>query len=515
MMLDATPLLRVYGRARLRRLARLDPAETQRRTLARLLARGRDTRFGREHEFADIDSVEEYQARVPLRRYEDFWSGYWKEPFPQIAGQTWPGPIPYLAASSGTSTGRTKHIPVSREMARANRAAGLDLMAHHLACRPSSRVLSGKNFMLGGTVELSELASGIRSGDLTGIARREAPAWAAPYIFPPMALAREADWERKMEILARASLCEPIRTIAGTPSWLLLFFERLTALTGKRRLAEIYPDLELIVHGGLAFAPYRSIFAEWLEGSRAELREVYPASEGFIALADQGQDEGLRMSIDNGLFFELVPVEALDEPAPDRRWIGTAEVGRDYALAVTSNAGLWSYVLGDTVRLVDLDPPRLLVTGRTSYFLSAFGEHLTGEEIEAAVLGAAESQGAQVREYSVGPLFPHRDERRGRHVFVIEFEGGRAPDAGSVAADIDRLLAAANLDYEAHRIGDIGMAPPEALVVRSGAFAEWMRRRGKLGGQNKVPRVITDQGLLADLMQLASERPAAGGPERE
>ncbi|AZQ66715.1 auxin-regulated protein [Silicimonas algicola] len=511
-MLDATPLLRTYTRTRLRRLARLDPVATQRRVLAGLLARARECRFGLEHGFGSIASVEEYQARVPLRQYENFWEGYWKADFPNIGGQTWQGPIPYLAASSGTSTGRTKYLPVGKAMARSNRAAGVDLMAHHLEHCPASRVLGGKNFMLGGTVDLSQLAPGVFCGDLTGIARREAPLWAEPFIFPPMSLAREADWERKMESLGRASLGEPIRTVAGTPNWLLLFFERLAELTGKRRLAEIYPELDLIVHGGMSFAPYRRIFADWLEGSRAELREVYPASEGFIALADRGPGEGLRMLIDNGLFFEFVPVETLNEPAPERHWVGTAELGREYALVVSSNAGLWSYLLGDTVRLIDLNPPRLLVTGRTSSFLSAFGEHLTGEEIEDAVVGAAEAQDAQVRDYAVGAIYPDRTESRGRHLFVIEFEPGQMPDAAAVATGLDQRLSAANEDYEAHRHGDIGMGPPEVLVVLPGTFAEWMRRRGKLGGQNKVPRVILDADLLAGLQILARDRLLGGGP---
>ena len=509
-MLDATPLLRAYARTRLHRLARLDPVATQRRVLEGLLARARNCRFGLDYDFSTIGSVEEYQERVPLRRYEDFWEGYWKTDFPNTGGQTWPGPIPYFAVSSGTSTGRTKYLPVGKAMARSNRTAGLDLMSHHLNCCPESRVLGGKNFMLGGTVDLSRLAPGVFSGDLTGIARRETPFWAEPYIFPPKSLAREADWERKMKSLGRASLAEPMRTVAGTPSWLLLVFEQLAEITGKHRLAEIYPDLHLVVHGGMTFAPYRSVFADWLEGSRAELREVYPASEGFIALADRGPGEGLRMLIDNGLFFEFVPIEDLDEPAPERHWIGTADVGRDYALVVTNNAGLWSYLLGDTVRLVDLDPPRLLVTGRTSSFLSAFGEHLTGEERETAVVGAAAEQGAQVREYAVAPLYPDRTESRGRHLFVIEFEVGRVPDARAIADALDRLLASANEDYEAHRIGDTGMASPMVLLVRHGTFAEWMRRRGKLGGQNKVPRVIVDVDLLDSLTDIARARPLAG-----
>jgi hypothetical protein len=513
-MLDATPLLRLHARARLRRLARLDAVATQRRVLAALVRRARDTAFGRDHGFDAIRAVEDYQRRVPLRGYEDFWRIYWQPRFPTLGGTTWPGHIPYLAVTSGTSTGRTKYIPVSREMVRSNKRSGVDVLVHHVTNRPESRVLGGRNFMLGGTVDLRDEGEGVASGDLTGIARRELPVWGRPYVFPSRELAREADWERRIEQVGRASLTEPIRTVAGTPSWLLLYFERLAAMTGRRRLVEIYPELELVSHGGLAFAPYRHVFAEWLEGSRAELREVYPASEGFVALADRGPGEGLRMQIDNGLFFEFVPVEHLDRPAPDRHWLGTAETGRDYALAVTSNAGVWSYLLGDTVRLVDLNPPRLLVTGRTSYFLSAFGEHLSGGEIEAALVGAAEAAGREVNEYSVGPLYPDRADGRGRHAVVVEFRAGAIDDAGlaAFASDLDARLADANDDYRTHRARDFGMATPLVVAVASGTFAEWMRRRGRLGGQNKVPRVILDEDLLADLLALAETRTIARSP---
>ncbi|HEX2255799.1 MAG TPA: GH3 auxin-responsive promoter family protein, partial [Afifellaceae bacterium] len=389
-MLDATPLLRLYGRARRGRLARQDAARAQERQLMRLVRRARGTRFGRDHGFDAIHSVADFQRRVPLRRYEDFWEAYWKDAFPVLTDLTWPGTIPYFAVTSGTSSGRTKHIPVTRAMLRSNNGAGVDLLAHHLANRPESRVLGGKNFMLGGSVDLKELAPGVCSGDLTGITQNEVPSWAPAFIFPPRELAHEADWELKMEQIGRASLATDIRTIAGTPSWLLLYFDRLAQMAGgARRLAEYYPKLELLVHGGVNFAPYRPQFEAWLEGSGAELREVYPASEGFIAIADRGPGEGMRMVLDRGLFYELVPVEELDSAEPTRHWIGDAEPGRNYAIVLSSCAGLWAYVLGDTVRLVERNPPRLLVTGRTAYFLSAFGEHLTGEEIERAVAEAA------------------------------------------------------------------------------------------------------------------------------
>jgi hypothetical protein len=502
-VIDATPLLRVYAGIRVARLAHEDPISVQRRALLRLVRRAAVTRFGREHGFDAIRSIAGFQARVPLRRYEDFWQLYWQPVFPQLRGVTWPGRIPALALSSGTSTGSTKYIPISPAMARSNRLATLDVLAHHLNNYPRSHLLGGRNFMLGGSTDLRQEAPGVRSGDLSGLAAAAVPPWAQPWFYPPREIALLADWERKIDLLAQYSPAADIRSIAGTPSWLLLFFYRLASRhpEAPRRLSSFYPRLELIIHGGVNFAPYRPRFDPWLEGSKAKLREVYPASEGFIAVADRGPDEGMRIILDRGVFYEFVPVDELPAPSPTRHWIKSAELGVDYALVVSTCAGLWSYVLGDVIRLVDRSPPRLLVTGRTSYFLSAFGEHLTGEEIEQAVLTAAAEVGIGVTEYSVGA---ETAEARGRHVVVVEFvrpPGCNALDQFGVT--LDTALSAANDDYRAHRQGG-QMLPPRVVAAREGAFAGWMRGRGRIGGQNKVPRVIGDADLLASLLHAVS-----------
>jgi GH3 auxin-responsive promoter len=388
-------------------------------------------------------------------------------------------------------------------MAKANRRAVLDLLVHHIAGRPQSRVLGGKNFMLGGSTDLVQCAAGVAMGDLSGIAVNEVPWWAKSRYFPPADLALIADWDEKIEKLARRSLTEDIRTIGGTPSWLLVLFERLKALKpgADARIAEYYPNLELLVHGGVNFAPYRQRFEELLRGSRAETREVYPASEGFVALADQGPAEGLRLLLDNGLFFEFVPLEELSSPNPTRHWIANAEKGVNYALLVTSNAGLWSYILGDTVRLVSLHPPRIAVTGRTSYSLSAFGEHLTGEEIEGAVAGAAAAIGASVTDFSVSPIYPEESGAAGCHLYAIEFAAPlEAGESAKFAEILDEKLCAANADYAAHREGDLSMLAPRVEALPPGTFAKWMRLRGKLGGQNKVPRIIHDAALFQSLL---------------
>lgn len=499
-MWDATPLVRLYGWDRRRRLVKQDAAATQERQLLRLLRRARDTRFGRAHGFRSIDSVSAYQAAVPLRRYEDFWREWFRPVFPALDDVTWPGPIGHLAVSSGTSSGTTKWIPVTSEMMRSNTRAALDGLTWHLAANPQSRIFGGPSLVLGGSTGLVERAPGVRSGDLSGIAASQVPFWAQSRYFPPPDLALLENWDEKLDRIARAAP-DDIRSIGGTPSWLLILFDRLAQLhpDRPRRLASYFPKLEMVVHGGVGFAPYRSAFERWMEGSRAETREVYAASEGFIAVADRGPGEGIRLITDNGLFFEFVPVEELGSANPTRHWIGNAETGIDYAIVLTTNAGLFGYVIGDTVRLVDRDPPRLLITGRTSYTLSAFGEHLIGEELESGVAAAAQSIGAAVADFSAGGLYPDDRHPLGRHLFIVELDPTPSPDAlARFARTLDADLAARNEDYAAHRAGGHGMDAPEVAAVPPGFFADWMRERGKLGGQNKVPRVVSGE-LLDDL----------------
>lgn len=511
-MLDATPLLRLYARVRLATLARLDPVAAQRRQLLALVRAARETRFGRDHGFAEILTVAAYQARVPLRRYEQFWEAYWRRGYPVLSDCTWPGTIPFFAVTSGTTSGVTKNIPCSRAMNRSNRKSALDILVHHVANRPGSRILAGRSFMLGGSVRLRPLAPGVFSGDLSGIAGRDVPFWARPRYFPPRQLEAIEDWAEKIERLAPASLEADVRSISGTPSWLLLFFDRLRQVAGRDdpRLAALYPNLELLLHGGVGFAPYRARFSRLLEGGHAETREVYPASEGFIAVADRGPDDGLRLQVDTGIFYEFVPVDDLASPEPARLWLADVETGRDYALALTTCAGLWSYLVGDTVRFVSVNPPRIVVTGRTSYTLSAFGEHLIGEEIEDAVGTAASAIGRDVTDFTVGALVPgaEAEDAAGGHLYIVEFGGERpgADELAAFAANLDARLSALNEDYAVHRAGDFGMAPPAVAAAPPGTFAAWMQSRGKLGGQNKVPRVMTDDALFGALRAFVAQR---------
>lgn len=484
----------VYARRRVARVAALDPAATQRRVLRHLLRTAESTRFGRDHNFASLRDVAGFRAAVPLRTYEALWRDYLAADYPRLDGATWPGLIPYFALTSGTTQGATKYIPVTRAMVASNRKAAKTMVAYHLAARPDSRLFRGKIFFLGGSTALENPAPGVLQGDLSGIAAAEAGDWLRPFTFPPLDLALEADWDRKLTLLAERSAREPITLISGVPSWLLALFGRLLDLTGKRSIAEVWPTLEVVVHGGVKFAPYAASFAEVLGDPTIRLQETYPCSEGFIAFGDPATGD-LRLLLDHGLFYEFVPVAELDDPSPTRRWLGDVEVGVNYAIVVSSCAGVWGHVIGDTIRFTSLDPPLIQFTGRTRYTLSAFGEHLISEEVEGAIAAAATATGATVREWHVGPVFAGA---LGHHHFVVEF--ARAPgDPAAFRRHLDADLSRRNADYQAHRVEGVGLPLPEMTVVRPGGFEGWMRSRGKLGGQHKVPRMDHAGALTAEL----------------
>jgi hypothetical protein len=485
------------ARRRVAQLDRLDVAAVQANTLRRLLRGGRRTRFGRDHDFARLRTTEDYQRRVPLRTYEQFWRDYWQSAFPRLENVTWPGRIPYLAVSSGTTTGATKHIPVSRAMLASNQRAALAALALFRTAHPKALLFSGKMFFLGGSTDLTPLGKGVLSGDLSGIAAREISPILRPYVFPPLDLALLHDWDQKLNLLAERSIHEPITAVGGVPSWLLALFERVLAMARKDCLAEVWPHLRLILHGGAKFDPYRILFQRLIGSDAVRFRETYPASEGFVA-AEDPRHGLLRLLPEHGIFFEFVPVAECEAASPTRHTVANLEPGVQYAIVLTTCAGLWSYVLGDTVCFEKRNPPLLRFTGRTRYYLSAFGEHLISEEVERAVATAAEAMEAEVVDFHVGPVFPDRAGTPGRHRYLVEF--ARQPhDLLRFTAALDDSLCRANDDYAAHRQGNLTLLPPEIRVVKDGGFTAWMRAHGKLGGQHKVPRMDSTGQLTGEL----------------
>jgi hypothetical protein len=489
-----------YARRRANALDKLSIADAQQRCLLRLVRFARDTRFGREHDFRGIRSIADYQKRVPLRGYEAFWADYWQCAYPDLANVTWPGRIPYLALSSGTTSGATKRVPVSRQMLASNQEAALTSLAWFRAAFPNTPLFNGRLFFLGGSTDLRSSGAAIQSplaGDLSGIAAREAPVLMGPYTFPPKELALLSDWEEKLTRLAERSTRLPITMISGVPSWLLVLFDRLKQITGKSYISDIWPMLRLVIHGGTSFEPYCPLFRKVIGNEEVRFLETYPASEGFIAAQDPRFDL-LRLIPDHNIFFEFVPVAELGSSRPTRHTAASVVPGIQYAVVLTTCAGLWSYVIGDTVCFESTNPPLLRFTGRTKYFLSAFGEHLICEEVERAIARAAESTGSSVTDFHVGPVFPTDVTLPGRHRYLVEFV--QAPgDLNALARALDAALCKANEDYAAHRVGGITMLEPEVLSVRRGGIGRWMKANGKLGGQHKLPR-MDNSGKLTEEM---------------
>lgn len=492
-----------YARFHTKALDRLDVARVQEKTLLQLVQKASGTRFGIDHRFQEIRSIRDYQQRVPVQEYEYFWQNYWKDAYPNLANITWPGAIPYFALSSGTTSGATKYIPISHEMLASNRQAAKTTISLFRNYYPQANVLGGKFFFLSGNTNLRVEKNQSRAGDLSAIAAIEVNNLIRPYTFPPLELSGIADWTVKMEKLAQAAARENISAISGVPSWILVLFDRIKAITGKSRVCEVWPNLRLVIHGGTKFEPYRKAFENEI-GDQCHFCEVYPASEGFIATEDP-RYKLLRVVPNHNLFFEFVPVSELENgKIPQkpivRHTLAEVVVGVQYAVVVTSCAGVWSYLLGDTICFESTSPPLLRFTGRTKYFLSAFGEHLISEELEKAVACACNETGAEVHDFHVGPVFPVTPNQPGYHLYLIEF---RKPpkELDRFSMIVDRTLCELNEDYDAHRKGDLTMLKPQIQRVKEGGFEKWMmhRKGGELSVQHKVPRMDNSGELTSQI----------------
>ena len=493
----ADALLVRYAHNRAVALDRMDAAAVQHNTLLRLVRHARDTRFGRDHDFARITSVADYQARVPVRDYNWFWDHYWKDRFPRLDNLTWPGKVPYYALSSGTTTGTTKFIPVTRAMVASNKKAAYTTIGLFRHAFPAAKLFTGKFFFLGGSTDLRKQDDGSLAGDLSGIAAKEVLGLTRPYTYPPFDSMLLTDWNEKIRRFGERAVREPITAISGIPAWLLVLFNRIKEVSGKKTIAEVWPQLRLVIHGGTKFEPFRDLFRQEIGGDQVQFCEVYPCSEGFIATEDP-RYRMLRVVPDHDVFFEFIPVDQLDRDRPVRHTLADVEVGAQYAVVVTSCAGLWSYLIGDTIAFESRTPPLLRFTGRTKYFLSAFGEHLISEEVEKAVTHADHVCGVQALDFHVGPVFPEDRRKPGHHLYLIEFRGA-APDQIRFATELDAELCRLNEDYAAHRVGDLTMLRPDVRVVKEGGFSAWMAARGKLGGQNKVPRMDNSGQMTTDM----------------
>lgn len=493
-----------YARKRVKRIREtyVEPLKLQEKTLISILAKARHTEFGKRYDFSSIKSIPAYQKRMPLLRYKDIeqWIGKTAGGRPDIV---WPGKICNFALTSGTTSGN-KYIPISKELMVTNRRAAMDCLAFYLTESDGHSLLDGKFLFLGGSTSLKHLKGGSLAGDLSGIASRSVPFIVRSMYEPGEKIALISDWEEKIIKIARKEVDEDIRGISGIASWLLVFFNRLLGEASKRRgkgigtVAEIWPNLSLLVHGGINFTPYKDIFDKII-GKEINYLETYPASEAFIAIQDKRHEKGLLLMLDYDIFYEFVPEEEIENKNPTRLTIADIEVGRNYAIILTNNSGLYSYVLGDTVRFTSLKPPRLVVTGRVENFLSAFGEHLIVEEAEDAITYACNKTDSEIEEFTVAPFFPDKVKELPYHEWLIEFRK-EPSDIEEFAAHVDQKLRERNNDYNEHRSKDLSIDKPKIIPLRKGSFHNWMKSEGKLGGQHKVPRLKNDRSIADKLL---------------
>ncbi len=467
--------------------------EMQEELLLAMVGQASQTRFGIDHNFAEIKDVAQFQGQVQIRDYSDFWDGYWKDAFPILEDVTWPGRIPYFAKTSGTTTGKSKFLPCSLTRVSADNRAGLQVLIEHLRSRPRSTALLGRYFMFAGSPNLERLGDGIYAGELSGISASERPFWAgSSRYYLPKSLAQLADWNDKEIMLSKDCLGKDIRSISGLPSWMKLLIVRVFDNNpGRRRqLREFFPDLELIVHGGMSFDPYREFFDQINEQKLVDFREIYAASEGFFGVSDSAAADGMRLLVDSGVFYEFVELDQLHSPSPQRHWLNDVQNDVDYALIVSTCAGLWSYVVGDIIKFTDKDKLRFRFSGRLSQTLSTFGEKVLNEEVEIAVAIAAKNIGSNFADFSVYCAFVDVENSIGRYEFFIESDVDDPAKNELLAKTIDDNLRRTNSGYDTRRKNELSIVEPVVTMLPKGAFESWMNSKGKAGGQHKVPRVI-------------------------
>lgn len=504
--LAAASLLDWYAQQRRRAWERIwrDPCRVQEMTLLQMVAAARGTEFGRRHGFEGIRSVAAYQERVPLGEYLDF-RPLWERAIAGEADITWPGRPRHWVKTSGTTAG-DKLIPVTPEAFSSHRKGGWDAFVLAVEHAGAAHLLGGPLLFVGGSVALRPFGNGCLLGDLSGLVVRRLPPGIRGRYSPGPTIAAMSNWEERIAAIASLTAWQDVRLLSGMPSWLTILFERVAQARREAgrpvsQLSQCWPNLRVFIHGGVAFSPYLTVFEEWI-GRRVHRIETYPASEAFVALQTEPSG-GLTLMLDYGIFYEFVPVEDLGKDRPRRHTVADAEMGRPYAVALTSPAGLWSYLLGDTVRFTARDPLRLQITGRIRHFVNAFGENVIVEEVERAMVSACRRTGAEVVEFSVSPRYPSQAESRGSHDWLVEF---RVPpgDLATFARILDEILMGLNNDYHTKRTGDVGMITPRVIALPPGTFYLWMRQAGKLGDQHKVPRVTNDRSVAESLLAVAA-----------
>lgn len=470
----------------------MDPVATQRAVLNELVRFGGDTAFGREHRIHDVHDHAGLVQATPLRDYEGF-KPYIDRILWGEVDVLWPGTPLYLCKTSGTTSG-AKYIPITKESLSNHIGSARRALLAYIAHSGNTDFVDGKMIFLQGSPVLDRKHA-IPTGRLSGIVANHVPRYLLKNRLPSFGTNSIADWETKVEAIVTETMAADMRLISGIPSWVRMYMERLLARTGKSTVKEVFPNFSLFVHGGVNYAPYRGSLEALIGGSVPSV-ELFPASEGFIAYQDKSNEEGLLLVLDNGIYFEFIPTSELGRPNARRLFIGEVELGVNYALVLHTNAGLWGYEIGDTIKFVSLEPPRIVVTGRTKHFTSAFGEHVIAEEVESALNEAMSNMPCEVAEFSVAPqLAPN--EGLPYHEWFIEFAAAPS-DMQHFASLIDAALQKRNVYYKDLITGKV-LRPLVIRPLQRGAFAAWMKAQGMNDAQSKVPRLANDRRFVEGL----------------
>lgn len=471
-------------------------ASAQNEIMLDLVRTARDTVFGQAHDFASIKTYEDFKAKVPIVDYEAF--RLYADRFRDgEANVSWVGKPKYFAKTSGTTSG-VKYIPLTRQSIPNHFGTARNALFNYIAETGKSKWLDGKMIFLSGSPEMGD-TNGIPTGRLSGIVNHQVPAWLRTNQLPSYDTNCVEDWETKLERIVDETINADMRLISGIPPWVQMYYERLLARSGKSTILELFPNLEMFVYGGVNFEPYRNSL-ENLLGGRIPSVETYPASEGFIAFQDSQTEPGLLLNADSGIFFEFIPADEIFGDSPTRLRLDQVETGVNYAIILNTNAGLWGYNIGDTVEFVSVQPYRLLVTGRIKHYISAFGEHVIGKEVELAMQEAAAKHGVEVTEFTVAPQVTPKQGKLPYHEWMVEFSVPPTQPE-QFAIDLDTAMVKQNIYYRDLIKGEV-LRPCVVSAIPAGGFREYMKSQGKLGGQNKVPRLSNDRKIADFLVKL-------------
>ena len=475
------------------------PIDVQDELLKGLIYKAKSTEIGNQYDFRSINNYQDFAERVPVTCYEDNQSLYERA----RKGESnifWPSPIKWFAKSSGTTNARSKFLPVSIEsLENCHYAASKDLLCLYLNNNPDSELFVGKSLRLGGSKELYE-ENGTVFGDLSAILIDNMPFWAEFSSTPSSEVSLMSDWETKMQAVVNETINENVTSLVGVPSWVLVLLNNVLETTQKKNLFEVWPNLEAYFHGGVSFDPYREQYQKLLPKNNFRYYETYNASEGFFAIQDRNNSKELLLMLDYGIFYEFIPMDTYNTSKEKIIPLSEVELGKNYAIVITTNAGLWRYKIGDTVRFTSKAPYRIKVTGRTKHHINVFGEELIIENAESALRKASKLTHSEIVDYTAGPIFM-KGKEKGAHEWIIEFK--KLPDDNSTFNQLlDAFLQEANSDYEAKRYNNTTLNFPKVHIARKNLFKDWLKGHDKLGGQHKIPRLSNSRDFLEELLKI-------------